>query len=181
MVRKQIVFIEQNDSLSISATPREAILFSAKLRLPASTTDKDLAERTENMIVELGLEDCADTVTGGHLMSGISAGERKRTSIGIELVTEPSIVLLDEPTSGLDSFSALQLMKVLKKVVDSGASVLFSIHQPASDIFETFDRVILMNKGRVMYQGSTDIEDYFENRGYPLPPRYNPAVSTSLA
>jgi hypothetical protein len=77
---------------------------------------------------------------------------------------------------GLDSFSALQLSKVLKKVADSGASVLFTIHQPASDIFDSFDRVILMNHGRIMYQGTVEnVSDYFGARGHPLPPRYNPA------
>jgi ABC-type multidrug transport system ATPase subunit len=77
---------------------------------------------------------------------------------------------------GLDSFSALQLTSVLQKVAAAGASVLFTIHQPASDIFESFDRIILLNKGRVMYQGSVEqAPDYFGARGYPLKPRYNPA------
>jgi ABC-type multidrug transport system ATPase subunit len=78
--------------------------------------------------------------------------------------------------AGLDSFSALQLTTVLQKVAAAGASVLFTIHQPASDIFESFDRIILLNKGRVMYQGSVEqAPDYFGARGYPLKPRYNPA------
>jgi ABC-type multidrug transport system ATPase subunit len=78
--------------------------------------------------------------------------------------------------TGLDSYSALQLTAVLQKVATAGASVLFTIHQPASDVFETFDRIILLNKGRVMYQGSVEqAPDYFAARGYPLKPRYNPA------
>lgn len=177
-IRKQIVYVEQNDLLGVATTPREAILFSAKLRLPASTSDEQLKQRVERMVLELGLTECADTIIGGELVAGISGGERKRTGIGVELVIEPSIVLLDEPTSGLDSFSALQLVKVLKKAANSGATILLSIHQPASDIFETFDRVILLNNGRVMYQGTTvGVDKFFEIRGHPLPPRYNPAVS----
>jgi ABC-type multidrug transport system ATPase subunit len=83
---------------------------------------------------------------------------------------------LDEPTSGLDSFSAVQLCQVLKKVANAGASVLFTIHQPSSEIFNSFDNLILMNKGRVMYHGSVhDVPDYFEVRRHPVPPHYNPA------
>jgi hypothetical protein len=81
-----------------------------------------------------------------------------------------------EPTSGLDSFSAVQLCQVLKKVANAGASVLFTIHQPSSEIFNSFDRLILMNKGRVMFQGPVgDVPDYFGQRGFPNPPNYNPA------
>jgi ABC-type glutathione transport system ATPase component len=85
------------------------------------------------------------------------------------------MVFLDEPTSGLDSYSAVQLCQVLKKVANAGSSVLFTIHQPASEIFRSFDRLILMNKGRVMYQGSVEgVPRYFEERGQPVPPNYNP-------
>ena len=81
-----------------------------------------------------------------------------------------------EPTSGLDSFSALQLTQVLHKVADAGSSVLFTIHQPASEIFEAFDHLILLNHGRVMYQGAiADVPSYFALRGSPLPEKYNPA------
>jgi ABC-type multidrug transport system ATPase subunit len=174
--RKQVAFVAQDDSLPVSATPRECIRFSAKLRLSRETTDAELDRLTNRMLVELGLEQCADTIVGGALLKGISGGERKRTSVGVELVTQPSCVFLDEPTSGLDSFSAGQLVNVLKKVANAGASVLFTIHQPSSEVFEMFDHFILMNKGRVMYQGPTgSIEKYFADRGHPIPPRYNPA------
>ena len=102
-VRKSIAFVAQDDSLQVTATPREAIRFSAKLRLPSSTTDEDLDTLTKQMLYELGLEKCADTIMGGPLVKGVSGGERKRTSVGVELVTKPSMVFLDEPTSGLDS------------------------------------------------------------------------------
>lgn len=174
--RKQIAFVAQDDSLPISATPRECIKFSAKLRLPSSTTDSEIEQLTERMLDELGLLNCADTVVGGPLLKGISGGERKRTSVGVELVTHPSCVFLDEPTSGLDSFSAEQLVSVLKKVADSGASVLFTIHQPSSEVFEMFDHFILMNYGRVMYQGTVkNVPEYFAQRGHTLPQNYNPA------
>lgn len=175
-VRKQIAFVAQDDSLQITATPRESIRFSAKLRLSRDTTDEELDNLTERMLGELGLTSCADTLVGGPLLKGISGGERKRTSVGVELVVRPALVFLDEPTSGLDSFSAVQLCQVLKKVANAGASVLFTIHQPSSEIFSSFDHLILLNKGQVMYQGSVEgVPQYFADRGRPNPTNYNPA------
>lgn len=123
-VRQLIAFVAQDDSLQVTSTPREAIRFSAKLRLPRSTKESQLDKLTEKMLSELGLTACADTIIGGALIKGISGGERKRTSVGVELVTRPALVFLDEPTSGLDSFSAVQLCQVLKKVANAGSSVL---------------------------------------------------------
>jgi ABC-type lipoprotein export system ATPase subunit len=91
-VRKQIAFVAQDDSLMISSTPRESIRFSAKLRLPKETTEHELNDLTATMLRELGLANCADTIVGGELLKGISGGERKRTSVGVELVTKPSMV-----------------------------------------------------------------------------------------
>ncbi|KAL7516984.1 hypothetical protein ACHAWX_001949, partial [Stephanocyclus meneghinianus] len=169
-VRKQIAFVTQDDALSFTATPREAIRFSAKLRLPRVTADEEINELTDKMISELGLEECADSTIGGELVPGISGGERKRTSIGVELVTKP------KPTSGLDSASALQVINVLKKIARAGCSVLFTIHQPSSEVFNSFDRLILLNRGIVMYQGSVDAcPEYFAQHNYPVPKNYNPA------
>ena len=85
-IRKSIAFVAQDDSLQITATPREAIRFSAKLRLPRSTTDSQLDLLTTRMLDELGLASCADTIVGGPLIKGLSGGERKRASVGVELV-----------------------------------------------------------------------------------------------
>lgn len=175
-VRKRIAFVAQDDSLQTTATPREAIRFSAKLRNPRSTSDEDVEKLTSHMLAALALDQCADVLVGGALLKGISGGERKRTSVGVELVTSPTLVFLDEPTSGLDSFNAVQLCQLLKRVAEAGSSVLFTIHQPSSEIFSSFDRLILLNMGRVMYQGPvTEVAAYFEARGHPSPPNYNPA------
>ena len=136
-VRQFIAFVAQDDSLQSTSTPYEAIRFSAKLRLPRNTSNQELDELTHRMVTELGLLSCKDTFIGGLLIKGVSGGERKRTSVGVELVTKPSMVFLDEPTSGLDSFSAEQCCEVLKKVARAGASVMFTIHQPSSEIFDT--------------------------------------------
>ena len=94
-VRKQIAFVPQDDSLQITATPREAIRFSAKMRLSAKTSETELDALTSVMLSELGLKDCKDTIIGGALVKGISGGERKRTAVGVELVTKPALVFLD--------------------------------------------------------------------------------------
>ena len=94
-MRQCIAFVAQDDSLQITQTPREAIRFSAKLRLPRSTTEDELDQLTERMVRELGLAACADTIVGGALIKGISGGERKRTSVGVELVVKPDLVFLD--------------------------------------------------------------------------------------
>lgn len=174
--RKNIAFVAQDDSLQQTSTPSEAIRFSAKLRLPKTMTDTELDLLVHRMIKELGLQKCQDTIVGGPLMKGVSGGERKRTSVGVELVTKPAIVFLDEPTSGLDSYSAMQIVKVLKKVASAGSSVLFTIHQPSSDVFNSVDNLILMNAGRVMVSSPIrSIPEYFDERGHPIPAHYNPA------
>jgi ABC-type multidrug transport system ATPase subunit len=101
-VRKSIAFVAQDDSLQITATPREAITFSAKLRLPRSTTNASIDLLVTKMLQELGLETCADTIVGGPLIKGLSGGERKRTSVGVELVVvsyDCSCIRIDRNTS----------------------------------------------------------------------------------
>jgi len=174
--RRSMAFVAQDDSLPITSTPREVIRFSAKMRLTRTMTEKQLDVLTEGMLTALGLSACADTLVGGPLIKGISGGERKRTSIGVELVTKPALIFLDEPTSGLDSFSALQCCEVLRQVSLSGAGVLMTIHQPSSEVFGMIDHLMLMREGRVMYGGPVaDIPDFFGRCGHPLPRNYNPA------
>lgn len=97
-VRKSIAYVAQEESIMVTATPREAIYFSAKLRLPVSTTEEELQSLTTRMLSELGLVDCADTMVGGALIKGVSGGEKKRAAIGVELVVKPNLLFLDEPT-----------------------------------------------------------------------------------
>jgi len=174
--RQTIAFVAQDDSLPVTSTPREAIMFSARLRLDKHKTMEEISEITETMLAQLHLLACADTLVGGALLKGISGGERKRTSVGVELVTRPKLVFLDEPTSGLDSFNALELLRVLQQVASTGSAVMLTIHQPSSEIWETFDRLMLLKKGKVMYEGRRElVNEKFSACGYPLPPDYNPA------
>ena len=114
-------------------TAREMFEFACSIRLGLG---KDEAKkRAESVIERLQLEQCADQVVGGFLKRGISGGERKRVSIGYELITEPSILILDEPTSGLDSQCAKRVVQQLKLEAERGLAVIATIHQPNSEIF----------------------------------------------
>lgn len=91
--RKNIAYVMQEDALLATATPREALIFSAKLRLPPDTSMETIHELVEAMLEELGLEDCANTMIGGPLIKGISGGQKKRTSVGVEIITNPSVCM----------------------------------------------------------------------------------------
>lgn len=108
-----------------------------------------------NLLKELGLnENVQKTQIGSYYHKTISGGERKRTSIGVELITDPLLILLDEPTSGLDSFSALKIVKLLSRLAHlRRKTVISTIHQPSSDAFHMFDRLILMMDGYIVYHG----------------------------
>ena len=111
---------------------------------------------------------------------GISGGERKRTSIGYELITEPTLLLLDEPTSGLDSSTALRIIDVLKKQASDGMAIMATIHQPAAAILLKFDRVILLSEGQTIFNGPpSKVKDYFSKFGLKMSRFANPADKLS--
>lgn len=105
-------FVQQDDVLLETFTPEESFRFAARLR--TSLNSQSVENKVQDVIDRLGLRDCKDTRIGGVLEKGISGGERKRTSIGYELITDPNLLLCDEPTSGLDSTTALKIIKLLK-------------------------------------------------------------------
>lgn len=173
--RKQIAYVMQDDALMATTTPREALRFSAALRL-TNVTDEEIEAAVNHTLNALGIEDCADTYVGGELIKGISGGQRKRTSVGVELITQPSLLFLDEPTSGLDSYTAYTLVNLLKKIASSNASILCTIHQPSSEVFFLFDSCIFLKQGRVLYQGPVStVAQHFSSLGFECPANYNPA------
>lgn len=143
-------YVMQDDIIFAYFTVREAMTFAARLRLKLSKNEQD--EKVENLIKELDLGKCADTIVGSVLKKTISGGERKRTAIGVELITDPSVILLDEPTSGLDSFMAKTICKLLQKLAhQNGKTIVSTIHQPSSQAFAYFDRLLLMADGHIVY------------------------------
>lgn len=111
---------------------------------------------------------------GNNFIKGISGGERKRTSIGIELITNPNIIFLDEPTTGLDSTTALQVIQLLSDLAKKGKTIISTIHQPSSELFCEFDRLMILVEGRCVYSGSAiKSYDYFDKLGYKCPEMMN--------
>jgi len=122
------------------------------------------------------LTKCQNTKIGGPLVKGVSGGERKRTSIGVELITDPNLIFLDEPTTGLDSFTATSVMETLKDLAKKGRTIVQTIHQPNSDIFEMMDRLMLLAKGKVIYYNEARLSvDYFSQIGWKCPELSNPS------
>jgi len=176
LLRKQ-AYVMQDDVILSTLTPREAITFSASLRLPESTPEEQRQQRIEEVLDELNLRKCQDTQIGKPgIKRGVSGGERKRVAIGIELVTNPSLLFLDEPTTGLDSFTAKQVVVILRKLAASGRTIVCTIHQPNSQIFHLFDHLLLLAKGHMIYNGLTrDVMKYFHDIGTEPPALMNPA------
>ena len=110
------------------------------------------------------------------VISTLSGGEKKRLSIASELVSDPSVLLLDEPTTGLDSSIAYTIMNALKDIAQDNRTIVFTIHQPSSQIFRLFDKLLLLADGRPAYFGAASSAlAYFESFGLVSPPHYNPA------
>lgn len=134
-------------------------------------------ERAQEVIRQLNLEHVANTRVGSSEHRGISGGEMRRVSIGVELVAAPDVLVLDEPTSGLDSVSASRLIKLLKDLTqgDSRTTIVASIHQPSSALYHAFDQVLLLSAGRQLYfgPGGTAPVEYFDKLGRPCPTGYN--------
>ena len=155
-------------------TVRECLEFAAKLKLKGTYDQK--IKRVEDTIKELRLTKCQNTKIGGPLIKGVSGGERKRTSIGVELITDPNLIFLDEPTTGLDSFTATSVMEILRDLALSGRTIVSTIHQPNSDIFEMFDRLMLLAQGKIIYFNEAKLAvGHFERIGFKCPELSNPA------
>ena len=170
-----IGFVPQEDILFTSMTPREILDFAAALTLKISPTKrKELVEET---LKDLGLSACANTLVGGPLSRGLSGGEKKRTSVGMELICSPSVLFLDEPTTGLDSFIALSIVQLIVAIAKKyKRTIIATIHQPSSQIFDCFDKLLLLSQGLTVYMGSArESISYFTDLGFPLPENYNPA------
>lgn len=169
-------YVVQDDVVMGTLTVRENLQFSAALRLPKAMKTHEKNERINTIIKELGLDKVADSKVGTQFTRGISGGERKRTSIGMELITDPSILFLDEPTTGLDSSTANAVLLLLKRMSKQGRTIIFSIHQPRYSIFKLFDSLTLLASGKLMFHGPAQKAlEYFASAGYHCEPYNNPA------
>ncbi|RZC52613.1 hypothetical protein C5167_021035 [Papaver somniferum] len=169
-------FVTQDDHFHAHLTVTETLVFTASLRLPNSLTQEQKVAHAEAVIAQLGLTKCKNNVMGGPGLRGVSGGERKRVSIGEEMLINPSLLFLDEPTSGLDSTSAQQVVSVLCDFAKGGRTVLMSIHQPSSRVFYMFHKILLLSDGNIVYFGKGETTmDYFASIGYTPSVAMNPA------
>lgn len=168
-------YVTQDDMLVGTLSVRESLTYVAMLRLPKTMTTEKKRERTEEIISDLGLVDCADTLIGNWFLKGISGGQKRRVSIGAELITHPTLLFLDEPTSGLDAAAAFFVMATIRSLAEMGRTVVTVIHQPSSEVFDLFDKLCLLARGQVVYFGmATQALDMFETAGLPCPKHRNP-------
>jgi len=156
-------------------TVYETVLNSALLRLPREMSLAQKQARVIEVLNELRILNIKDRVVGSNFKRGISGGEKRRVSIACELVTSPSILFLDEPTSGLDSYNARNVIECLVKLSrDYDRTVIFTIHQPRSNIVSLFDKLILLSEGDLIYSGDMiKCNDFFTKNGYKCPLGYN--------
>ncbi|KAH8502664.1 hypothetical protein Peur_066523 [Populus x canadensis] len=153
--KKASGYVTQKDTLFPLLTVEETLMFSAKLRL--RLPQDQLSSEVKFLMHELGLDHVAMTRVGDDRVRGISGGERRRVSIGVDVIHDPEVLILDEPTSGLDSTSALQIIDMLKLMAETrGRTIILSIHQPGFRIVKLFNSVLLMANGSVLHHGTVD-------------------------
>ncbi|KAF9891934.1 hypothetical protein FE257_002897 [Aspergillus nanangensis] len=175
-------YVQQQDLHLATSTVREALEFSAVLRQPPQYTHREKLDYVNTVISLLNMEMYADAVVGVP-GSGLNVEQRKRLTIGVELVARPKLlVFLDEPTSGLDSQTSWSICNVMEKLTNSGQAILCTIHQPSAMLFQRFDRLLLLaSGGKTVYFGEVGqnakiLMDYFtRNGGSPCPEGSNPA------
>ncbi|KAI3435126.1 ABC transporter domain-containing protein, partial [Psidium guajava] len=169
LIKRTSAYIMQDDRLFPMLTVYETLMFAADFRLGSiSTADK--IQRVEKLIEQLGLSSSRNTYIGDEGTRGVSGGERRRVSIGVDIIHGPSLLFLDEPTSGLDSTSAHSVIEKVHDIARSGSTVILTIHQPSSRIQLLLDHLIILARGQLMFQGSPkDVTLHLGRMGRKVP------------
>ncbi|KAL0874148.1 hypothetical protein Bca101_023853 [Brassica carinata] len=160
-------YCEQFDIHSPNVTVEESLEYSAWLRLPSNVNSETKRAIVKEVLETIELEEIKDSIVGLPGISGLTTEQRKRLTIAVELVANPSIIFMDEPTTGLDARAAAIVMRAVKNIAETGRTVVCTIHQPGIDIFEAFDELVLMkNGGKIIYYGSlgqqsSNVIEYF--------------------
>ena len=168
---------QDDDALLPYLTVRENLHFAAGLRLPAHLSKDEKQQRAEYVLLKMGLRDCADNLIGSEIVKGISGGEKRRVTIAIQILTDPRILFLDEPTSGLDAFTASSIIEVLRGLAEEGRTLVLTVHQSRSDLFQYFHNVLLLARGgHPVYAGKgSSMLSHFASLGFDCPTTTNPA------
>ncbi|KAI6694219.1 hypothetical protein NL676_021929 [Syzygium grande] len=163
-------YVMQDDQLFPMLTVFETFMFAAEVRLPPSISRAEKQKRVYDLLEQLGLQSTTHTYIGDEGRRGVSGGERRRVSIGIDIIHKPSLLFLDEPTSGLDSTSAYSVVEKVKDIARSGSIVLMTIHQPSYRIQLLLDRITVLARGRLIYMGNPlALPDHLSGFGRPVP------------
>ncbi|KAI0333180.1 hypothetical protein GY45DRAFT_1320127 [Cubamyces sp. BRFM 1775] len=176
----RVGFVPQQDVLPPMLTVSEALLFAARLRLPEGVPDSEKRARVDDIMDRLGIAHLRHVRIGDGEKRGISGGEMRRVTIGLELVAKPDVLILDEPTSGLDSVSAAKVANVLHELAhdeENPTAVIASIHQPSSQLYHSFDKILLLAHGHALYSGPGGFApaEHFTAQGIPYKEGYNVA------
>ena len=172
---RRAALVAQEDHHWAFLTCRETISYAADLFM--NTTKEEKKREVDSMLQKMGLESCADTIVGNLFMKGLSGGQKRRLSLAVILMKKLDVVILDEPTSGLDAASAAGTMGFISEITKSeGLITIYTIHQPSTAIYNTFDRIMLLTDGRIAYTGTReDVLLYFSKINMPVPAQMNPA------
>ncbi|TXG49647.1 hypothetical protein EZV62_025522 [Acer yangbiense] len=174
MLKVISAYVMQDDLLFPMLTVEETLMFAAEFRLPRTLSKSKKKMRVQALIDQLGLRNAAKTIIGDEGHRGVSGGERRRVSIGTDIIHDPILLFLDEPTSGLDSTSAFMVVKVLQRIAQSGSLVIMSIHQPSYRILGLLDRMIFLSRGQTVYSGSPmSLPSFLAEFGHPIPEKEN--------
>ncbi|XP_059448495.1 ABC transporter G family member 1-like [Corylus avellana] len=172
-------YVTQDDTLMMTLTVREAVYYSAQLQLPDSMTKSEKKERADTTMREMGLQESVNTRIGGWGVKGISGGQKRRVSICMEILTRPKLLFLDEPTSGLDSAASYYVMSRIARLGQRDGvrrTIVASIHQPSSEVFQLFHHLCLLSSGKTVYFGpASAANEFFALSGFPCPTLQNPS------
>eukprot|EP00930_Biecheleria_cincta_P031926 TRINITY_DN22140_c0_g1_i1.p1 TRINITY_DN22140_c0_g1~~TRINITY_DN22140_c0_g1_i1.p1 ORF type:complete len:627 (+),score=95.32 TRINITY_DN22140_c0_g1_i1:127-2007(+) len=174
---REMAYVMQKDIFYEELKVCENLRTTALLRLPHCWPKSKKLDELQSMVKKFGLEDVADSKIGSAIDRGLSGGEVKRTSIANEMLGMPQLFFLDEPLTGLDSTRAVEVMKMLRELASKhGTTIMLTIHQPSSALYECFDRLLLMGKGgRTAFFGSmSEAKQHFKNIGREVPPDWSP-------
>merc|ERR1719181_2613906 len=167
----------QDDIMLPDLTVRQTLYYMARLRISDHVSYADKLAKAESIITQLDLEEASDVIVGNVLRPGISGGQKKRLSIGCDLVSGKSVLVLDEPTTGLDANAALTVMQIICRLRSgSRRTLIATIHQPQFSVLSQFDQLCLIGGGRNIFSGDPNrVADFFSAGGRPRDANENPA------